>query len=118
MPPRHSANNVVEFLHGPNGSGVLLRAILDSMSHGVVALNDKHEVAFANERYREMFGISREVVPGISIVELLKKSLEAIEPGALERYYACLRTNVLGAESFFQLANGRTSISNSRRSGG
>ncbi len=108
MPPRHSASNVVEFPHGPNGNGVLLRAILDSMSHGVVALNDKDEAVFANERYREMFGISREIVPGISISELLKDSLAAIEPGALDRYYACLRTNGPGAESFFQLANGRT----------
>src|SRR5690242_758215 len=107
MPPRHSASNVLEFPHGSNGSGALLRAILDSMSHGVVALNDKDEAIFANERYREMFGISREVVPGIPISDLLKGGLVAIEPNDVEQYYACLRTEGAEAETLIQLTNGR-----------
>ena len=108
MPPQAFTSNIVEFPKASNGSGALLRAVLDSMSHGLIVLGVNDELIFANDRYVEMFGISSRNSPGTHISDLLSGSILEKEASAVEQYKSYLTMEGCGTQSLLQLENGRT----------
>jgi methyl-accepting chemotaxis protein len=55
------------------GSSAVLSMVLNNMTQGVVMFDDKERLVVCNERYIDMYGLSRDIVkPGVSLVDLIR----------------------------------------------
>jgi diguanylate cyclase (GGDEF)-like protein len=97
-----------------------LDAALNNMVQGLCMFDAEHRLVLCNDRFLEMFGVSREsVVPGIGVLELLRQVERAgvFAAGTAERMQQYYRARVFinGTDSYQQeLPDGRT-IAVSRR---
>ena len=99
---------------------VQLDAALNNMLQGLCMLDAQHRVVLYNDRFLEMFRLSREsVTPGIDLLGLMQciASANGFPDGAAERFhkYYAARIFINGSDSYRQeLPDGRT-IAVSRR---
>src|ERR1700682_1928384 len=97
-----------------------LDAALNNMVQGLCMFDAEHRLVLCNDRYLEMFGVSREsVVPGIGVLELLQRVESAgdFAAGAAEKMHQDYRAREFsnGTDSYQQeFPDGRT-IAVSRR---
>ncbi len=97
-----------------------LDAALNNMVQGLCMFDAEHRLVLCNDRYLEMFGVSREgVVPGIGVLELFQQveCAGVFAAGTAERMHQYYRARVFvnGTDSYQQeLPDGRT-IAVSRR---
>jgi diguanylate cyclase (GGDEF)-like protein len=97
-----------------------LDAALNNMVQGLCMFDAEHRLVLCNDRYLEMFGVSREsVVSGIGVLELVQQVVSAGEfvAGAAEKMQQDYRARVFinGTDSYQQeFPDGRT-IAVSRR---
>ena len=97
-----------------------LDAALNNMVQGLCMFDAEHRLVLCNDRYLEMFGVSREsVVPGIGVLGLLQRVESAgdFAAGAAEKMHQDYRARVFsnGTDSYQQeFPDGRT-IAVSRR---
>ena len=82
-------------------SSARLEEAINHLSLGIVIFDEKREVVFCNERYREMYGLSPEQVkPGTPTSELIRHRLGL----GLKAYRAY--TAVVQAENFIRTTGG------------
>jgi len=60
-------------LKASGSSRAMLSMVLNNMTQGVVMFDDRERLVVCNERYVDMYGLSRDVVkPGLSLVDLIE----------------------------------------------
>jgi diguanylate cyclase (GGDEF)-like protein/PAS domain S-box-containing protein len=90
-----------------------LDTAINNMSQGLIMFDSAERIVVCNDRYVEMYGLSREIVkPGCSLLELLRYRVKIgnFFEHDLEQYRAkLLATLALGkvATSIFEMADGR-----------
>ncbi len=74
-----------------------LRALLESASEGIVAIDGEGEIILVNGRSAELFGYRREELLGQSVEMLLPEDLRDVHSGHRKAYFAHPRTRAMGA---------------------
>jgi PAS domain S-box-containing protein len=74
-----------------------LRALLESASQGVVAVDETGRILLINARTEELFGYSRDELIGQPLELLVPEHLRALHAGHQRQYFASPRTRPMGA---------------------
>ncbi len=93
---------------------ILLRETLDNISIGVIMFDSKARVVVCNDRYIELYGVSRDIIkPGCTLTELLqhRKSRGGYFSGNVRKYRKYLTDKIRRGETtseFCPISDGRT----------
>ena len=77
------------------------RALLESASQGVVAVDESGRIVLVNAKTEEMFGYTRDELLGQPLEILLPERYRAVHAEHLRHYFASPRTRVMGLGSIF-----------------